>query len=238
MTKAFQKRFALLLQPLVLAVLSLSCGGAADVQPEPARALTFIEVRRDAVDRGKAILQQYETALRQAASSPHVEVLQELGRPERFVLIETARRTDELAGVEAGAQQILTPLNDLLTAPLDRRAHREFGDVSAGTKTDSAAKSAPGDIYVIAHLDLGSDQARGQAALNQLTGAARDSPGNLRFEVWQQSSRPNHFNIVARWSSRGPLDEFTASAAAREFRASVAPLIGSLFDDRHYRRID
>jgi quinol monooxygenase YgiN len=220
------------LHSLTLSAFWLSSSAVAS---DPAKVLTFIEVRSDAVDRSKTLLKQYEAALRRNAGPPHVEIVEEIDRPERFVVIETAGNADALAAAEAGAQQVLGSLNDWLTAPMDRRTHRDFGDVPASTTNESATTG----LYVISHLDLGPpDQARGQTALTQVIDAARHSPGNLRFAAWQQANRPNHFNIVAVWSSRTKLNDFAASAAARAFRTSVGPLIGSLYDERLYRRID
>src|SRR5262249_31486244 len=156
-----------------------------------------------------------------------VEVLEEIGRPERFVILESATRADELDGPEASAAAVLASLSDLLTAPPDRRTHRELTDIPAKSVAGGAgSKGASSDLYVIAHLDIGPpDQGRGVTALRRFVDAARQNPGNLRFEAWQQTNRPNHFNLVARWTSRAKLDELTWSAAAREYRASVGPLI-------------
>jgi len=43
---------------------------------------------------------------------------------------------------------------------------------------------------------------------------------------------------VSVWSNRAAFDAFETGTAARDFRASVARLIGSLYDDRIYRRLD
>ena len=175
-----------------------------------AAVLTFIEAKPHDVDQCKAIL----TAL-------HAEALEEVDRPEKFVVLDT---TDYATDLPAS-------LTNLLTAPPDRRTHQLFGP--GGT---SLPPGAP--FYVIAHLDLGPpDQASGQAALLRYMNAARHAPGNLGLEAWQQTNRPNHFNLVSAWSTRAQLDDFAASAATRNYRATVAPLIGSLYDERLYRRI-
>jgi quinol monooxygenase YgiN len=228
-----------------MTISALYLGGAmadgADSQPAPTRVVTFVEVRHDAVDRGRILLKHYGTTLRQHDASLYVEVLQEIDRPERFVILETATHADELTGPEAAGQAILSSLNDLLIAPPDRRTNREFGGASATSTAPSgtAPLDSPRALYVIAHLDIGPpDQARGAAALQRLVDTARNSPGNLRFEAWQQANRPNHFNLVAIWTSRSKLDEFTGGSAAREYRATVAPLIGSPYDERFYRPIE
>jgi quinol monooxygenase YgiN len=227
--------------PVTMSALCLAGGvaGGAEAPQETTRVLTFIEVRHDAIDRGTAILRQYKTALHPDGASLRVEILEEIARPERFAILESATRIDALTGAEERAQDILTSLNGLLIAPPDRRTNREFANPATATpgKVSEFLKS-PSALYVVAHLDIGPpDQAKGVAALARLIDAARHSEGNILFEAWQQSNRPNHFNLISSWSTRAQLNEFTDGAPAREFRASVAPLIGSPYDERIYQRL-
>lgn len=202
------------------------------VRADPLKELTFIEVRSNATERCRALLRHYAESLRQLTPAPAVLVLEEAARPEKFALLEADDRADDAATAQGA--QLLQPLTGLLTAPLDRRTHREFGDAEPPPAT-----AGPGALYVIAHLDIAPpDRAKGESALRQLASRARSSPGNLRFEVWQQTDRTNHFNIVAVWSSRGRFNDFAAGPAAREFRDSVASLLGSPYDERFYRRAD
>jgi len=62
-------------------------GGIAD----PVQRLTFIEVRGDAAARGRTLLDRFASADR-----PHVLVLEDIARPERFVLLEEASRAEDL----------------------------------------------------------------------------------------------------------------------------------------------
>ena len=78
-------------------------------------------------------------------------------------------------------------MQPLLVAPSDRR-------VCAGL--DVADTQAGGDaagVYVMTHVDVvppKKDEAI--VLLNDLASASRKDPGVLRFDVWQQASRPNH----------------------------------------------
>ncbi len=81
------------------------------------------------------------------------------------------------------------------------------------------------------------ERAKGEAALQRIIEQARKSTGNLRFDVWQQSDRPNHFNLIAVWTSRAKFNDFAAGPAARDFRKSVASLLGSPYDERLYHRV-
>lgn len=206
----------------LLAVLA-----AAAAQADPLRALTFIEVRSHATERSGPVLRRYE----QTVGGHSVLVLEETARPERFALLETAPASDATA--DRDAAQLSGNLSELLTAPLDRRTHREFGEPAR------APAATPAALYVITHLDIAPpERGKGETALQHLAEQARHSAGNLRFEVWQQTDRSNHFNLIAAWRSREDFNNFAASAAAREFRTSVASLLGSPYDERFYRRAD
>lgn len=215
----------------------LSVFAAAAVRADPMKTLTFIEVRSDAAERCRSILRQYEAARRGHTAPVDALVLEGTARPEKFALLEVDAGTDDAAGKEAA--RLLEPLTGLLTAPPDRRTHREFGATAAPARVPERATAAAASLYVITHLDIAPpERAKGEAALLHLAEQARRSAGNLRFEVWQQADRANHFNIIAAWRGRSEFDAFAAGSAAREFRKEVASLLGSPYDERLYRRAD
>ena len=227
----------------ILALCSVAQSGtsvSADNQSDPARVISFIEVRHVEAERARTLLQNYARALRHG-TSVHVEVAEEIGRPQRFVMLETAPRVDELTHAEAGAQAILAPLNEWLIAPPDRRAHGDFGAEPAMAEhpTGAHARGNPPPLYVISHLDLvAPNQARGEQALRELADRARQSPGNVRFLIWQQANRPNHFNLVSVWDSEAQFNTFTDGEAGRAFRSSITGITGSPYDERLYRGMD
>jgi quinol monooxygenase YgiN len=162
-------------------------------------------------------------------------LLQEVSRPERFVLVER-EKPEVSTGAGREMRSVTEPLTDELTAPPDLRVNREFGEVALATGAKADVRA---NVYVIAHLDIGSpDRARVEAVLRQLSVAARRSEGNLRFDVWQQTDRTNHFNLISGWMSESQFRAFAASRAARDFRQTVGPLLGSPYDERLFRRID
>jgi len=208
----------------------------ACAQGQPLRTLTFVEVGADSAAATAKTLKKYASGLQVPAT--RVRVLQETARPSRFVVLEAAENPDELMRAESDSRGLLEPLEAMLIAPADRRSHEDFDlDSLPAAKQDVREPSA--SVCVLAHVDIGPpDRLGGEAALRQLADAARHAPGNLRFEIWQQTDRTNHFNLVAVWSSRASFDSFAASAPAREFRKTVARLLGSLYDDRIYHRVD
>lgn len=235
---------------LALAVLGLlGAGGLLQARADPARFMTFIEVRSDATSRAQVILREYARTLPGGAVSARVTLLQEIGRSERFVLLESAARAEALAALERQSRPLLQSLDPLLTAPLDRRAFRELSAGCAqrsarrGSATAHASRVEPGTaaraLYAVAHLDIAGPMRPGPTdALARLASAACASPGNLRFQVWQQANHGNHFDLVAVWRRHDDFDAFAMSAAAREFRDAVAPWLGSPYDERLYRPLD
>lgn len=193
------------------------------------RALTFVEALSQTPDRGKTILNRYASAEHSTAQG--VWVLQETARPEKFVLLEMAERPEDLAPT---GTKLADSLEGLLAAPLDHRTHREFGDTAPEHEAPTGRV-----IYVIAHLDIAPpERTKGEAALLRLASEARRSSGNLFFEVWQQTDRTNHFDLIAVWTRRAKFNDFTSGPAAREFRKSVASMLGSPYDERLYQRTD
>ena len=213
-----------------MTLLSASVAGTA--LADPARLISFVEVRSDRADQAVADLRRYAHSLGEGVPQARIELLRELGRPERFVLLESADDLQALTQAEGRSRALLDALTAQLAAPSDRRSHREFGTAAAPVAVPQRTA-----LCAITHLDIGGPvRPLAEEALGRFAAAARGSPGNLGFEVWQQLDRGNHFNIVAVWSDRASLDAFAASPEAREFRASVAPLIGSPYDERLYRR--
>jgi quinol monooxygenase YgiN len=161
--------------------------------------------------------------------------MQEISRPERFVVLEgepstasTAAKTESHAWTDG--------LKDDLAAPPDRRLNHEFDetDTASGLQVDVRA-----NFYVVAHMDIASQDRVGvEASLRKLAAAVRRSDGNLGFEILQQTDRPNHFSLIGAWLAESPFRAFAASAAARDFRQTIGPLLGSPYDERLFRRAD
>jgi quinol monooxygenase YgiN len=215
---------------------AISIVASAEVRADSVWALTFIEVRVGARGHAGGVLRQQASALREHTPWPaQIMLLQEISRPERFVLVEREKPEVSTEGARE-IQSVTDPLTDELTAPPDLRMNREFGEVALAT---SAKADLRANVYVVAHLDIGApDRARVEAALRQLSIAARQSEGNLRFDVWQQTDRTNHFNLISGWISESQFRAFAANRAARDFRQTVGPLLGSPYDDRLFRRVD
>ena len=91
----------------------------------------------------------------------------------------------------------------------------------------AAALDAFGPPYVV--------KDDGLAAVKQLGEDGRKEPGNARFEVVQQTNRPNHFTVVEIWKDARAVDAHSMTEATRQFRDKLGPMSGALYDERMYK---
>jgi quinol monooxygenase YgiN len=97
------------------------------------------------------------------------------------------------------------------------------------------AAGAAGAVYAVTHVDVippRKDDA--VALLTQLAAASRTDTANVRFDVVQQTNRPNHFTVVEVWKDRGAFDAHGMAAPTRQFREQLGPMSGALYDERLY----
>ena len=200
----------------------------------PIHVATYVEVGASSDKDGIKLLQQYRDASRKEAGSLRSEVAQELGRPNRFVVLEIWK--DQAAADAHGksaAQRFRDKLKTMQNAPYDERVHNAF---AVAANDPITAKRA---VYVVSHVDVPPPKKDEViAALNPLAEASRKGGGNLRFEVVQQSSRPNHFTVVETWKDHKAYDARGSAAPQKTFRNTLGPMLGALYDERIYRPVD
>ena len=59
----------------------------------------------------------------------------------------------------------------------------------------------------------------------------------VRFEVFQQGNRPNHFSVVEIWKNQRAYDAHITAAHTKKFRDQLTPMTGALYDERLYKAI-
>ena len=75
------------------------------------------------------------------------------------------------------------------------------------------------------------------ALLKALADASRKETGMLRFDVFQQVSRPNHFSVVEIWKDQNAYEAHITAAHTRSFREQLTPMSGALYDERLYKSL-
>jgi quinol monooxygenase YgiN len=213
---------------LAMSALGVTVAGADD--PTTLYTATYIEVVPPATAQAAALLRQYRQASAQAAGNLRVEVLQRIDRPNQFVVLAAWKDQKALEANPAVAV-LREALRPLLASPNDERLHQAL--------TVGAPGSAPGAVYAVTHVDVippRKDDA--VALLTRLAEASRKDAGNVRFDVVQQTSRPNHFTVVEVWKDRPAFDAHGMAAPTRQFRDSLGPMSGALYDERLYGALD
>lgn len=212
-------------------MLGLAQTGYAQMN-EAAYVITYIEVTPAATEQTSDLLVAHAEASRRDDGNSLFQVLQRIGRPNHFALIETWEDADAQAAHADAAHTTAfrAGLEPLLYSPYDERRHSQV-QVAHSRAADDA-------IYGLTHVDViptGLDA--GVAFLATLTGASRQDAGNLRFDVLAQDSRRNHMTLVESWENADTQAAHSDTAHAQEFRASMLPLSGSLYDERLYKAL-
>ncbi len=231
-----------ILRLLILGLAVLVIGAMQDARAQTAGdaaafSVTYIEVMPAARDTAAALLTELGGASRKDAPNLRFEVLQRLDRPNHFAVVEAWKdqKAREANGPAAHTRQSREKLQPLLSAAYDERPHTGLavGSLAAGAGARGAA------AYAVTHVDITPPKKDdGIAALQQLAGPSRMDAGNLRYEVWQQNSRPNHFTLVEIWKDHAALEGHEVAAHTRRFRDSLLPMSGSLYDQRPYKALD
>jgi quinol monooxygenase YgiN len=219
---------------LGLAMSALAVTPAVAATDATVYTATYVEVAPPSTAQAATVLRQYGQASRKEPGHVRVEILQRLDRPNQFVILMAWKDQPALEAHRAATamKDARDKLQPLLTSPNDERVHL---GLSLGP---GAAASAGGPLYVVTHVDvIPPRKDDGVAALTQLAEHSRRDAGNVRFDVVQQTNRPNHFTVVEAWTDRKAFDAHGMAAHARRFREQLAPMSGSLYDERLYTEL-
>jgi quinol monooxygenase YgiN len=225
------------LSPLVLAlaVAALGVTPAAAADNATFYTVTYVEVVPPAAAQAAAAVRQYADATRKDPGAVRVESLQRVDRPNQFVVLAAWTEAKAFEAHQAGAatKAFQTTLQPLLASPNDLRLHQALS-VDATTATRPA-----GAVYAVTHVDVVPPRKDDAViALKQLAEDSRKDGGHVRFDVVQQTNRPNHFTVVEIWKDRPALDAHTMAPNTKRFRDQLAPMSGSLYDERLYQSLD
>ena len=222
-------------------------GGAGAQTPAPAQtptpapivgniySVTYIEVMPISKAEAVTVLRRYREAAQKEGGNLRCEVVQRIDQPHQFAILEIWK--DQAAFEAHGKSPSTTDTREKIAfirnAPTDERVHTAL---SIGPIDAPAAR---GGIYVATHVDvIPPRKDDGVAALKRLGEDSRRDHDNLRFEVVQQISRPNHFTVVEIWRDAKAVETHSMAAPTREFRDKLATMTGALYDERMYRAID
>jgi quinol monooxygenase YgiN len=196
---------------------------------------TYVDVMPASQKNGLTLIKQFRDKARKADGNLGFNVVQELSRPNHFVMLAVWKdlKTYEASGTSAAATEFRTKLDAVRNSPSDERVN------SGMSVTTSKGAANNGAIYVVTHVDVIPPKKDDAVILvKQLGEESRKDPGNIRFDVLQQSSRPNHFTVVEGWKNRKAFEAHVSAQHTRAFRDKLAPMGGALYDERLYKSVD
>jgi quinol monooxygenase YgiN len=200
--------------------------------PGPRYVAAYIEVRTGAESQAARLSSQYAAATRGAAGNMGADAFQEIDRPSRLLIVEAWKDQASLDAYHqgAGATGFRDRIKEIQRAPYDQRLHSGFA-------VDAAPATAGRDaVYVATHVDVpGARRQEAEVLLKTLLDASMRDTGRLRYEVYQQIDRPNHFTVFAGWARRAAFDASGMTPHALRFREALGPMLGALYDERLYR---
>lgn len=230
-------RLWLLLTMTMMASGASAQGTPAPVSVAPAYGVTYIEVLPGASGKAQNLLRALRSASRKAEGSVRFEALQRRERPNHFAIIEAWKDTAafEAALAAAPRKTFREQLQPLLAAGYDERPHSGLAVADAAGVLAATAAT----VFTVTHVDyIPPKKDEGIAALQQLVEPSRRDAGNLRYEVLQQLSRPNHLTLMEAWKDQKALEAHEGAAHTVRFRDAITPMSGALFDQRLYRAIN
>ncbi len=210
---------------------ALRASGAA--QSPAFFTLTYVEVVPPSADQASSLLTEYREASSRDYGTASVELMQRLHRRNQFVVVAawTVQEAFESHLRTAHLGRLNRELAPLLAAPTDTRQH-------TGLAVGAGRAGGVRSLNVVTHVDVtppNKDDA--EVALRQFADDSRRQAGNLRFDVWQQTNRPNHFSVVETWSSRRAFEAHGMASQTKDFRTKLAIMTGALYDERLYKTL-
>jgi len=225
-----RRTLSLAIALLAAAMTQATAQAQAPAPAGPIYVAAYAEVGTSSIKDGTALLKQFRDAVRKEDGNIGAYVAQEVARANRFLILEIWK--DQAAfdahGKSAATKAFGDKFKELQNAPLDVRVHNGMAVVdSPAAGTDA--------LVVASHVDVPPPRKDELvAALTPLAEQSRKVAGNQRFEVWQQTNRPNHFTVVEAWKDRNAFDAHGMAAHTRQFRDRLAPMSGALYDERLY----
>jgi quinol monooxygenase YgiN len=197
---------------------------------------TYVDVQLNSMNQGVTLLKRYRDATLSEKGISTVDVVQEIGRPNRFVIAEIWKDDASFETHEKAPQtaQFRNALKAIHNSPYDQRVHR-------GLAIDPRAwSSGANTVSVVTHVDVPPPRAaETEVLLKRSAEDSRKDEGNVRYDIFQQTApRTNHFTVFAVWRDRKSFDSHETKPHSLQYREALAPMLGAPCDERLYTRLN
>jgi quinol monooxygenase YgiN len=204
-------------------------------------AVTYLDVAAGAAPQGVDLIKKFRDQSRREGANLEFTVLQETGRPNRFVIVEGWRDQAAFEAHDKGAAkaEFEGALKPIRNSPPDRKMLQPFADAPA-------RRIEPGTLYMVEHVDFigGAPAAAAAAAplVKTLAEASEKEAGALRYDIYRMPPpRINHYEVVAAWTDAKAFDAHETAAHTLRFRAATAQgglaWRANLYDQRLYKAL-
>ena len=231
------KLFIFLLVTNFLGLIHMS--HAAEPVPEKVTSyiVTYFEVYPSDIQRTKNLLKELTESSLKEDGNLRFEVVQRIGQPDQFAILEAWRDISAMTNHQQSANVIALKerLNPLLRSSYDERPHSalQVGNIKV---PQNEMRNA---IFAITHVDIvPTVKDQGIALVKDIATISPKDQGNIRFEALTQISRPNHMTIVEIWVNQDAINHHASQKHKKDFRVTLTPMSGSLYDERFYKLID
>jgi quinol monooxygenase YgiN len=222
--------------PFALVLLPLAAMTTALAQEDPTVfAVTYIDVTPATRDADADALRQLATASRKEPGVIRYETFQRSAPSNQFAIIEIWKdqKAYDAHAASEPVKGFRAQIEPHLIAPIDERP---YVGLAVGPM-EGAAIPASGPV-AISHVDvIPPKKDDGIAALKTLADSTRKDNGNLRFDVYQQKTRPNHFTVIEVWRDQSAADAHEISGHTKDFRKVLGSATGALYDQRWYKAL-
>jgi quinol monooxygenase YgiN len=198
-------------------------------------AVSYIEVMSSARTATVTALKQYRDTSHQEDGYVRFELLEQIGRPGHFAIIETWKDQKAFDAHEMAAhvKHVQDAIRSIRLSDYDQRLYKTL------TVASTAAVKNGQAVHVVSHVDtVGGGQTDAPGLLKRLAEASRKEQSCLRFDVLQHTMRANHFTVIEVWENQRALDAHAAAPHTKEYRDGLQPMAGSPLDERLYRAVE
>jgi quinol monooxygenase YgiN len=215
--------------------LALAATSATPEPAQPMQVVVYVDVLASAAPRAAAALKAYRTESRREPGASGIDVFAQEGRAGGFAIVEVWRDSTALEthGKAAAIERLRREIKPMQLAPLDVRVHTAY---SLG----SAAALAPHAITLLVHVDVlppfVGDYDR---ILKRYMEGTRTESGLQRLDILQTlPPHTNHFTVIESWVDAAALEAHQKAGTAQAYREALTPMLGALYDERAYRKLD
>jgi quinol monooxygenase YgiN len=222
---------------LLLAMVLMLIGSmqTAYAQDNAVYVVSYIDVAPAARGTAATLLRQLANASRKDEGNMRFDILQRTALSNQFAIVAVWKDQKAYDAHLAGphTKEFREKIKPDLTSAIDDRVHTGMEIAAA-----PAGKNGRGAVVVVTHVDVPPPKKdECIAALKTLVADSRKEAGSVRFDVFQQGNRPNHFSVVEIWKDQRAYDAHITATPTKKFRDQLTPMSGALYDERLYKAI-